>query len=90
MSTYYKHGSWNAICDICGFKFKAEDLRERWDGLRVCKQDFEFRHPQEKRRPTIDVQSVPWTRPETPDVFLPTDAYKYIEDGYVDFGYVHP
>jgi hypothetical protein len=28
--------SYNAICDSCGFKRKASDLRKRWDGVMVC------------------------------------------------------
>lgn len=85
---YYKHGSWNAICDVCGFKFKSDDLKERWDGLMVCRKDFEHRHPQERLRPVTDNQSVAWTRPPPPDVFVP--VYPYVEDGYVDFGYFIP
>lgn len=37
----------NAICDVCGFKYRASELKLRWDGLRVCAEDFERRHPQE-------------------------------------------
>ena len=31
---YYKSGDWLAICDSCGRKFKASQLRERWDGFK--------------------------------------------------------
>ena len=54
----------------CGFKFKASDLRQRWDGLYVCQQDFEHRHPQELIRPIPDQVKLPWTRPEPDDVFI--------------------
>ncbi len=27
---YLKRGSYNAICDICGGKFKADELRRTW------------------------------------------------------------
>lgn len=43
----YHHGTYNAICDVCGFKFKALDLKKRWDGAMVCDDDFEERHPLE-------------------------------------------
>ena len=66
--TYYKKGDWNAICDICGNKFKASKLKKQWDGLMVCPQDFSPRHPQEFLRGKKDDQSVEWTRSEAADV----------------------
>jgi hypothetical protein len=74
-NNYYKPGSWNAICDSCGFKFKAEELRLRWDGLRVCSNDFETRHPQDLLRVPREDISVPWSRPE-------------VVESYVDFALV--
>jgi len=38
----------------------------RWDGLYVCKQDWEIRHPQEMIRPIPDQNKLPWTRPDPP------------------------
>ena len=94
---FYKHGDWNFICDVCGFKFKASEGMKRWDGVYVCRKDFEMRHPQERRRGIKDPQAVEWTRPESPDVFI-TDADPYVEldysaanpPYYVDIGYVYP
>jgi len=40
-------GDSNAICDVCGFKFKHSQLRKRWDGAMVCRADWEPRHPQD-------------------------------------------
>ena len=70
MTTYAKVGDWNAICDVCGFQFKASEMRKRWDGAMVCKDDWEPRHPQELRRALRDSDSVPWTRPRPADVFI--------------------
>lgn len=61
---YWKPGTWNAICDVCGFKFKADQMRERWDGFMVCKDDFEYRHPMDFIRQREDKQDVPWVRRE--------------------------
>lgn len=61
---FHKKGDWNALCDVCGFKYKASELKKTWDGYYVCPQDFELRHPQELIRSKTDDQSVPWTRPE--------------------------
>lgn len=68
-NTYYAPGDWNVICDRCGFKYKASQLRETWDGLRVCSKDWEPRQPQDYVRGVRDNQAVPWTRPRPGDVF---------------------
>lgn len=68
--TWWKSGSWNTICDRCGFKFKAENLQLEWDGLMVCRDCWELRHPQELIRPIADQNKLPWTRPEATDTFL--------------------
>lgn len=64
-------GDWNVLCDICHFKFKASELRKRWDGYYVCEDDWEERHPQDRIKSVPDKQNVPWTRPEpTSDTFI--------------------
>lgn len=67
---WYKHGDWNAICDICGFKFKASQLKKNWKGEMVCEQDWETRHPQELLRVPKDDPSVPWARPQGEDQYI--------------------
>lgn len=39
--TYFKSGTYNRICDECGFVYKRDQLRKRWDGLIVCEKDWE-------------------------------------------------
>jgi len=56
------HGQWNGLCDVCGFKFKSNDLKKRWDGLYVCKEDWEPRHPSDFQRGVKEDPSVPWNR----------------------------
>jgi len=63
MANNYKKGSWSATCDVCGFDFEAEKLLLRWDGMRVCKEDFETRHPQDFLRAKPEKAPPPWTRP---------------------------
>jgi hypothetical protein len=86
MKTYYKAGSYNTVCDVCGFRFKADKLRKRWDGLMTCSKDWEPRHPQDFLRGVPDKQSVPWTRPEIdgPDVG-PNYINLYDAQGYDEF-----
>ena len=69
-STWWKKGDYNAICDECGFKFKASELKERYDGMRVCSDDWEPRHPSEKTIPVRGPNKLPWTRPEATDTFI--------------------
>lgn len=75
---WWKSGQWNAICDVCGFKRKSNELTARWDGLMVCTESispgcWERRHPQELIRPIPDQNKLPWTRPETEDQFIQTN-----------------
>ena len=60
----YRSGSNNALCDVCGFKYKASELRRRWDNLMVCSLDMEQRHPQDLLRVKADRQTVPFSRPQ--------------------------
>jgi hypothetical protein len=70
--THAVKGSWNAVCDLSGFEGKASEFALRWDGLRVLRRFWEERQPQDFVRGMKDDPSVPWTRPETPDVFITT------------------
>lgn len=67
---YLDLGNWNAICDVCGMKFKASELRRRWDGYMVCEDDYEQRHPQDLIRLRPEKQSAPWVRPVGTDQFV--------------------
>lgn len=68
--TVYIKGDWNAVCDECGRRFRASQLKKRWDGLMVCSQDYEVRHPQDFVRAKADNQLVPWIKREVSDVFI--------------------
>lgn len=61
---------WRAICDVCGFKYWSDELQKRWDGLMVCKEDYELRHPMDYIKVPKDDQTIPWSRPEQEDVFI--------------------
>ena len=80
MSVYVK-GQWNAICDCCGFEYKSGQLRLQWNNLRTCigpgtNGCWEPRHPQEAMRGKRDDQSLPWARPEPPEVTLGTNEVR--------------
>lgn len=84
--TYYKKGTWSACCDICGFEFKSDELRKNWKGLIVCREDYEQRHPQEFIRARHEDTSVPWTRPEPPDIEILTTCDFWSNSPMADFG----
>ena len=60
---YFLSGAWNLTCDVCSKKIKAQDAKQRWDGLIVCPSDFEHRHEQDYVRARTDKITVPFTRP---------------------------
>ena len=74
----YINGDWNAICDVCGRKFKNTLLKQRWDGLMCCPQDWEIRQPQDFVRGVPDPQLVPWVRDEATDSFIPVTTAQWI------------
>lgn len=81
--SYYKAGSYNVICDVCGFEFKADEVKKRWDGLMVCNEDFEHDHPQKHIRVREDSLTVAWVRNEPDDSFI-TICYLWERSGYAD------
>lgn len=70
MSTYFKSGTWNCICQVCGREYKSDQVRKRWDGLIVCEADFEQRHIADFIRAHPERGGVPYTSPEPTDVFV--------------------
>ncbi len=69
-NSHFKKGTYNAICDVCGFKFKADQLRQTWKGHYVCSEDYETRHPSDLYNPPLTETPPPWTRPEAPHIFV--------------------
>lgn len=75
MQNHLIPGNWNALCDSCGRKFKALDLQKRWDGLMVCREDWESRHPQTLLKVQREKIAVPFSRPyPATDTFIGTDV----------------
>ena len=66
----YIPGDFWRICDRCGFKVRSSQTRKQWDGLIVCLDDFEERHPQNFVRGRVDRQNVPDPRPEPVDSII--------------------
>ena len=67
---FLRVGDYNAICDVCGRKFKFSRLRQKWDNTWACEQDWEPRQPQDYLRGIPDNMSVPLSRPDPPSLFI--------------------
>ena len=53
-----------AICDRCGQQYKFLQLKKEWNGLQVCPECYESKHPQlEPKDDSADAQALPFTRP---------------------------
>lgn len=66
----WKPGDWWVVCDVCAKQTRASESRKRWDGLLVCKDDYEHRHPQELIKHRVERISVPFARLELPESFV--------------------
>lgn len=72
--TKYVKGTHNAICDICGFQYKADTMRLNWLNQLVCNQDYEMKHPlyEQPKQERSEGMPGPVIRPEPEDVFRET------------------
>lgn len=86
MSTplYFKSGAWNALCDVCGFKFKSTEMCKRWDGLMVCQADWEADHPQKYLRVREDKIATAWVRARPADLDASPTCYIWGQSAYAD------
>lgn len=84
--TWYKKGSWNCLCDICGVQYKADQLRKNWKGLYVCPSDYETRQPLEFIRARSEDTTVPFSRPESEDEYIETTCDYWSSSQMADFG----
>ncbi len=82
VTTVGPSGQYNALCDVCGFKYKNHQLKKRWDGFMVCAADWEPRHPLDFYKTRNDTHKLPWTRPDNEGIDVgPTYTYPVDYDG---------
>lgn len=84
---FWQRGSWNMICQVCGFKYKNTDMKLRWDNIWCCPEDWEVRQPQDFVRGIKDQMSVPYAVPEPPDHFI---GDQYLQDSSGNIIYDQP
>lgn len=93
---YYSEGDYNAVCSMCGFKFKASELSKNWQGMYRCFKCNEPRQPQDFVRAVPDIQTPPWVQPWTPTyraLCFPNDTSAvpgYMTPGCAIPGYLSP
>lgn len=81
----YAPHEWNSICDSCGFKFKASELKKRWDGLMVDEGCWEERNPQDFLRARKEnSNTLPWARSydDGDGAVVPFAPPGYVDDDY--------
>ena len=77
VTTVGPSGQYNALCDVCGFKKKNWEMRKRWDGLWVCNEDWEPRHPMDFYKTRNDFHKLPFIRSDNdgidvgPPIYVP-------------------
>ena len=63
--TGYFPGDWLAACYQCGRERLASTMRKHWQGYWLCPEHWEPRHPQDFVRGVKDIQTVPWSQPQS-------------------------
>jgi hypothetical protein len=55
---------YNVLCPVCGFQKKNFEMQQRWDGIWVCKEDWEPRNILDLYRNRPDAHVLPFTYPD--------------------------
>lgn len=79
---YYKSGDANAICDICGFKYKLSELKRNWKNQLVCPQDWESRNELDFLKIPAEKNNLENPRVEQADIEVITNYIIAAESGY--------
>jgi hypothetical protein len=68
---HYKSGGTWGQCPVCSFVYRLNDMRMRWDGLRVCNADWDPL-PDTFIAPSVTPEGLvrPDANPKMPDVFI--------------------
>jgi len=66
---WFKSGEWNVWCMVCNRKIKSGEALKRWDGLIVCHEDYELRHPMDFLRTRQERITVPFSSPTSFNLF---------------------
>ena len=60
-----------AICDRCGQQYKFLQLKKEWNGLEVCPECYEPKHPQlEPPYSSADAEAIENPRPKKPQAVV--------------------
>lgn len=70
----YQPGNYWLECDECGFDYRRDRMRQRWDRAWVCSKCWEPRHPQDLLQAKEDAQAVDPARPPKIRFISPGDV----------------
>lgn len=82
---------WYLLCDSCGRKITNTEARKRWDGMIVCPNDWEPKHPSLTYRPSrhreegTTAARSGLVRPEPADTFVIILCDLHGSSGAADF-----
>lgn len=83
---------YNALCPVCGFKQEASTMLKRWDGLWVCKKDWETRNILDFFRSRNDSHVLPFIYSDndgidvSPGAIAPLLCTVIRQQGFADIG----
>lgn len=80
---YFLLGAWNYRCDQCYEKFKSIVAVKQWDGLVVCPQCLDPRHPQDFIKAIVE-KPIPWSRPDLGPCEAPTPPPEIVCGRWID------
>ena len=78
---YKRNDPW-VICDLCGWKKRANETRMQWDGLRVCAEHWEeypvaFKIPPVKPHELVPINN---PRPMPSEIDVDTTGFEELDD----------
>lgn len=79
-------GDWNVVTDCCGRTRKFSECLKQWDGLIVCPDHYDPRHPLDFIKATHDDQRVPVARPQSTAQYLVNSEGTVSTDNQVSNG----
>lgn len=82
----YRPGDPKGICDICGFEYHLSELRYNWKGSRVCRKDWDPRHPLDYIRDIPDQIPIKDPRPEPDPIYIQGICNIRDRSGRADYG----
>ena len=71
------------ICDVCGYRYKLNQLKKNSYGMMVCQTDYDGQydlknHPQNRNVRLQDEETIKNPRPDEGDVYVPVTVTDWL------------